>query len=56
VVVDPEHPAGVAAIVRELAVDRERLATMAERALQAAGSFARDRELQLFRRVIEDAV
>jgi glycosyltransferase involved in cell wall biosynthesis len=54
VVVDPDDPAGVAAVVQELAHDRKRLAQMAERALQAAGDFARDKELQLFRRVIED--
>jgi colanic acid biosynthesis glycosyl transferase WcaI len=53
VVVDPDDPAAVAAVVQELAHDRQRLAQMAERALQAAGEFARDREVQLFRRVIE---
>ena len=50
---DPDDPAALAAVVRELAHDRERLAKMGERALQAAGDFARDKELQLFRRVIE---
>jgi glycosyltransferase involved in cell wall biosynthesis len=53
VVVDPDDPAAVAAIVQELAHDRQRLAQMAERALQAAADFARDKELQLFRQVIE---
>jgi len=43
VVVDPDDPAAVAAVVRELAHDRKRLAQMAERALQAAGEFARQR-------------
>lgn len=53
VVVDPDDAAGVATVVQELAHDRKRLAGMAERALQAAGEFARDKELQLFRRVID---
>lgn len=55
VVVDPDDPTAVAAVVQELAHDRERLARMRERALQAAGDFARNKELQLFRRVVEDA-
>ena len=54
VVVDPDDPAALAAVVQELAHDRERLARMGERALQAAGDFARDKELQLFRQIIED--
>jgi colanic acid biosynthesis glycosyl transferase WcaI len=54
VVVDPDDSAALAAAVKELAHDRQRLAQLAERALQAAGEFARDKELQLFRRVIED--
>ena len=54
VVVDPDDPAAVASVVQELAHDRQRLAGMGERALQAAGEFARDKELQLFRRVVED--
>jgi colanic acid biosynthesis glycosyl transferase WcaI len=53
VVVDPDDPAAVAAVVQELANDRERLARMGERALQAATDFARDKELQLLREVIE---
>jgi glycosyltransferase involved in cell wall biosynthesis len=55
VVIDPDDPAALAAIVRELANDRPRLAQMGDRALQAAGDFARDKELQLFRKVIEGA-
>ncbi len=55
VVVDPDDSAALAAVVKELAHDRERLAQMAERALQAAGEFARDKELQLFCRAVEDA-
>ena len=54
VVVDPDDPAALAAVVQELAHDRERLAKMGELALQAAGDFARDKELQLFRQIIED--
>jgi len=53
VVVDPDDPAAVAAIVQELANDRDRLAQMGERAFQAAGEFARHTELQRFRCVIE---
>lgn len=56
VVVDPDDPPAVAAVVQELARDRLRLARMGERALEAAGGFARDKELQLFRRVVEGAV
>ena len=55
VVVDPDDPAGVAAIVLELANDRPRLAQMGERAFQAAGEFARNKELQHFRCVVEGA-
>jgi putative colanic acid biosynthesis glycosyltransferase WcaI len=54
-VADPDDPASFAALVQELARDRERLARMGECALQAAESFARDKELQLFRRIIEEA-
>jgi glycosyltransferase involved in cell wall biosynthesis len=54
VVVDPHDSAALAAAVLELAHNRQRLADMAERALQAAGEFARDKELQLFRQVIEE--
>jgi len=53
VVVDPDDPAALAAAVRDLAQDRERLAGMGKRALQAAGDFERDRELQLFRQILE---
>lgn len=56
VVVDPDDPAGVAAIVQELAHDPKRLAQMGERAFQAAGEFARNKELQHFRCVIEGVV
>ena len=53
VVVDPDDPVAVAVIVQELAHDRKRLAQMGERAFQAAGEFARHKELQHFRCVIE---
>jgi glycosyltransferase involved in cell wall biosynthesis len=53
VVVDPDDPAAVAAIVQELAHDRKRLAQMGERAFQAAGEFVQSKELQHFRCVIE---
>jgi glycosyltransferase involved in cell wall biosynthesis len=53
VVVDPDDPAAVAAIVQELAHDRKRLALMGERAFQAAGEFAREKELRHFCTVIE---
>jgi colanic acid biosynthesis glycosyl transferase WcaI len=54
VVVDPDDPIALAAAVRELAGDRERLAKMGALALQAAGDFARDKELEHFRQIIED--
>jgi len=54
VVVDPDDSTALAAVVKELAHDRERQAQMAERALQAAGTFAQDKELQIFRHVIEE--
>jgi colanic acid biosynthesis glycosyl transferase WcaI len=53
VVADPDDPSALAAVVRELAHDRERVDKMAERALQTAAEFARDKELQLFRQLIE---
>ncbi len=53
VVVDPDDPAAVAAIVQELARDRNRLAQMGERAFQAAGEFERGKELQHFCGVID---
>ena len=54
VVVDPDDSAGLAAVVQALARDRESLAKMGALALQAAGDFARDKELKLFRQIIED--
>jgi len=53
VVVDPDDPAALAAVVQELARDHERLAKMGALALQAAGDFTRDKELHLFRQIIE---
>ena len=55
VVADPDDPAGMATVIRELAQDRPRLAQMAERALDAAKEFARDKELRVFRTVVEEA-
>ena len=55
VVADPDDPVGMAAVIRELAQDRGRLAQMAARALVAAEEFARDKELRLFRTVVEEA-
>ena len=54
VVVDPDDPAALADAVRGLAHDPERLARMGELALQAAGYFERDKELQHFREIIEE--
>jgi hypothetical protein len=51
--VDPDDPVAVASIVKELASDRDRLARMGKRAFEAAGEFARHKELQNFRCVIE---
>ena len=53
VVVDPDDPAALAAAVRKLTHDRERLARMGERALQAAVDYEREKELQHFRQVVE---
>jgi colanic acid biosynthesis glycosyl transferase WcaI len=55
VVADPDGPSALAAAVKELAHDRGRLAAMGARALLAAGEFARDKELQRFRQVVEGA-
>ena len=54
VVVNPDDPAALATVVQQLARDRVRLARMGEQALRAAGEFARDKELQHFRRIVED--
>lgn len=53
VVVDPDDPTALAAAVRKLTHDRERLARMGERALQAAVDYEREKELQHFRQVVE---
>jgi glycosyltransferase involved in cell wall biosynthesis len=55
VVADPDDPSALAAVVRDLASDPERLAAMGRRAFETAGDFARHKELQLFRQVIEEA-
>jgi len=54
VVADPDDPVALAVAVRALARDPERVAKMGERALDAAREFARDKELQLFREIVED--
>lgn len=54
VVVDPDDPAALADAVRGLARDPGRLARMGDRALQVAGNFERDKELQRFRQIIEN--
>ena len=56
VVIDPNDAAGMAAIVKELAHDPKRIAQMGKQAFQAAGEFARDKELQQFRTVVEGAI
>lgn len=56
VIADPDDPAAVAEVVRELAQDRERLARMGEKALEAAPEFSRERELRRFRAVVEAAL
>ena len=54
VVVDPDNPNAVASVIRELARDHQRLVTMGEKALHAAQEFAREKELQRFRQIIEE--
>lgn len=53
VTADPGDPAQLAAVVRQLSRDPERLARMGERALEAAQDFSRDKELRLFREIVE---
>lgn len=56
VVASPDDPAVVAAAVRELARDAARLAAMGERAREAAREFEQAKQLELFTRVIEEAI
>ena len=54
VLADPGDPAGVAAVVRELARNPDRIARMGRRAREIAPDFAAEKELQLFTRVVEE--
>ena len=53
VVVDPDDPAGVAAAIRELAADPERVAEMGNRARAIAPDYDKLTELKKFVNVIE---
>lgn len=52
---DPDDPAAVAAAIRELRADPERLAAMGRRAREIAIKYARVNELQKFVGIIEEA-
>lgn len=52
---DPDDPRAVAEAIRQLRDDPARLATMARRAAEAAGRYARVNELQRFVGILEDA-
>jgi colanic acid biosynthesis glycosyl transferase WcaI len=52
---DPDDPAAVAAAIRELRADPERLARMARRARETAAKYAKVDELDKFVAIIEDA-
>ena len=56
VLADPGDPAGVAAVVRELARNPDRIARMGQRAREIAPDFAAEKELQLFTRVVEETL
>jgi putative colanic acid biosynthesis glycosyltransferase WcaI len=55
IVADPDDPAAVAAAIRELARDGERLEGMGSRARVAAQEFERSGQLELFLRAVEEA-
>lgn len=52
---DPDDPAAVAAAIRELREDSNRLAEMGRRARETAGKYARVNELEKFAAIIEEA-
>ena len=52
-VADPEDPRSVAAAIRELSADPERLTMMGRRAREIAANFEMDKELQRFREALE---
>jgi len=56
VVVNPDDPVSVAAVVQELARDPERVARMSRRAVEIAAEFSMPKELQRFVEIMEDAV
>jgi glycosyltransferase involved in cell wall biosynthesis len=55
VVVNPDDPAALVSVLRELSQDPERVARMADRAAAVSGEFNLETELQRFVAVIEDA-
>lgn len=56
VVVPPEDPAALAAALRALAADRERVAALGERARRAARAYGRDRLADRWERLLVEAV
>ena len=55
VVADPDDPASVVSLVRELARDPQRVKSMSTRARETAMEFSLEKELQRFVHVVEDA-
>jgi len=56
VVVDPDNPAAVQTVVKELASDPARLSMMSQRAREIAPEFAMHKELELLTRVLEETL
>jgi len=56
VVADPDNPAAVLGVIRELASDPARLAAMSQRALEIAPQFAMHKELELLTRVVDETL
>jgi glycosyltransferase involved in cell wall biosynthesis len=55
-VVEPGAPPAVAAAVRTAMASPERLAAMAQRAMQAASTFDQARELETFARIVDEVI
>ena len=55
VIANPDDPASVVSLVRELSQDPQRVAAMSDRAAAAATEFSLEKELRRFVQVMEDA-
>jgi glycosyltransferase involved in cell wall biosynthesis len=55
VTADPDNPVALAAAIRELREDPNRLAEMGRRARETAGKYARVNELEKFAAILEEA-